>query len=345
MRLEIPAPCLPLANSAARPCVSRPSRHSAGRRRFLVAVFAIVTAVMTSAVPLYASSVSFADGGTHTFDGFAESLTARDGAGFAPTTVRLTAPGDVPHLFAEEHSIVDILGGTVAHLAAKDNVQVGVFNGVISHLTAEGSPHVSVFDGVVSHLRARDNAQVNVFGGEISHLSAYDHSQVDIHGGTMDYAGAYGTHPSGPGSPPPPSQLTIHGGQVDIVKADFGGMVDIFGGDIFATNPSRSGIMHIYGGSIDQFTLNPDTYTYVYGSDMVLTPNGLVHDIPQYILTGFLQDGSPLLVDVNLPAGAVLQLITVPEPSALALLASGGVALMLGWRRNRPLRAWEGSTG
>jgi len=169
--------------------------------------------------------------------------------------------------------------------------------------------------GKVGGLMAGNNSTIEVLDGEIGYnLQAHDNSNVVIRGGTV---GSY-THALGNGV------LRIYGG--------------IFNGPVCSND---NGIVHVAGGTINDYLEAFDGTIYLYGSNFKvgdvnlkygdnLRDYGTVGSNPYWflgIITGTLQDNTPLNADFGIHTDTDGAIIIVPEPASIILLGLGALVL------------------
>ena len=152
-----------------------------------------------------------------------------------------------------------------------------------------------IFDVVTVYDTPPDNTIVHMFGGSVYRFRTYGSSTVNIHGGELEQGGV--TWES--------STMNIYGGTV---------MLD---GPLF----TDSSTLNIYGGDVRMgapYAENSSTIN-IYGYDF--------SEFPAFSLTGFLSDGSPFEFIELTQAQSHINLIVIPEPATVLLLALGGMFL------------------
>ena len=85
-------------------------------------------------------------------------------------------------------------------------------------------------------------------------------------------------------------------------------------------------IINVYGGTWGTVAIqNPSVNVNVFGLDLAVFPFGGLHGVG--FVSGKWQDDTPFKIDL---LGNYLQvnLVTIPEPATLSLLALGGLALL-----------------
>ncbi len=130
------------------------------------------------------------------------------------------------------------------------------------------------------------------------------------------------------------STFIMNGGTANsYIRAD-GGVANIYGGSIPSyLEASGNSTVNVYGGSIDLFHRSFGGTLNIYGQNLVLAAHRI---------TGTLADGTPLDASyVEFFAnGGSLNLISVPEPSTIALKGIGlGAMATRRWHAKRKAQA------
>jgi hypothetical protein len=251
------------------------------------------------------------------------------------TTRLLMQGGEVASIYMREQSYAELAGGHVSHLHLYDSVSVLISEGEISHVALNANAQANVAGGDISHFRAHETARASLTGGTIGFVSAYEDSQIDIYSGGM--FGTITADGDGPSTPPSAGRSVVnqYGGTAGGIVARDGGVANLYGGSLSSINSDQNGVLNVFGGSFRWANLSPDSVTNVYGRDFDFQLMGYVHGTPNYRWTGVLRDGTPLDAELRQFTGAVLNLITVPEPTGLAMATPALAALgtLIGRRR------------
>ena len=188
-------------------------------------------------------------------------------------------------------------------------------------------------------LRLHDRASFQMLGGGLNEGSLFldGESTALLSDGLIGSGGDGSLQVSGAAS------FVMTGGTlVTALGTSFGGaLAQISGGSVRNPLSLDAGLVEISGGEFQNCNLCPEpdvglwtlagASLVVRGSGLVLAPDGS----SRYFLTGFLEDGSPLNVEVRGDVGNV-SLLNAPEPRTGLLITLGlSVALALRRRRHR----------
>ena len=153
-----------------------------------------------------------------------------------------------------------------------------------------------LYDNVFVYDTTPDQTTVDMLGGSIDAFHTYDSSIVNIYGGEILW-GILSLNSS---------TVNLHGGTINCesLTVSNSSTLNIYGGDLLVGNSP---------GFSDSSTVN------IYGYDFNRGTNDL---------TGFLSDGSPFAF-TELPDSKYshMNLIVIPEPATLFLLALGSLLL------------------
>ncbi|MEI7835438.1 MAG: PEP-CTERM sorting domain-containing protein [Planctomycetota bacterium] len=242
------------------------------------------------------ANVYFNDGATHNVTSFITQVYVDSDAPGMHTTVNLLDGGSIWKWWAYEDSRIDISGGSADR-----------------------------------GLSAYDRTQVTMSAGQIWYLWAYGHSQTMISGGTA----------TGDLCAEDSSQLTLSGGSVEgYVVAGGNSIVIMTGGAVSGLlGAGGSSQVTILGGTISQtLDMYQDAIVYLHGDqfaiDGIPLSSGAIRSVlgtscdsePFRRLTGTLASGD--IVNNLFRIGDSAQLVLVPEPATLSLLALGGLAVL-----------------
>jgi hypothetical protein len=234
-------------------------------------------------------------------------------SGISPTTVDLVSGGAVSSIVAEDNSVVNLLGGTVSDRAqAKENASLNIAAGSLDgRVEGEGYAALSLSgDATVDALRIKGDSVLSMTGGTANLISVYDRGQVNVLGGVVQNAMVLRDLSVG----------VIEGGVVGSVQLHDSSALIITGGSLGSLSASDSTAVTISGGSLSGSLLARDKSTIeVYGYGLALTDG---------MLSGWLQDGSPIQSQAYQYTTGSIVLHNVPEPSCWALLASCLVMLL-----------------
>ena len=322
------------------------------KRVIVISIIAATRLLNTSAN----ATVHFNDGGYHVIDYTIDDWVYVDyQTPQASTQIGLIYGGRITgNLNAYGSSQVILFGGTIGReLYALDNSQMIIYEGSIDYaVRAYGNSNVTIWGGLIGddlwvqensranllngtindNLWAKDNSYVSISGGEIvSWLFAGESTQVDVSGGSIDKWLCANDS----------SQVTISGGSIggdlwvrddshiNISGGSIGNDIQTWGngevaisggeflGDIYAgyyfTNNSYSGVVKFEG---TDFTINGISIGY---------GQYFATDYATGILRGVLVNGDRLNNRFYIYDNA--SIILVPEPTAIALLGLGVVAM------------------
>jgi hypothetical protein len=185
---------------------------------------------------------------------------------------------------------------------------VEVSSGYVRIVDSYDTSSVDISGGSVTHVYANNTSSVHLSGGSVGNLYVYGDNSVDVSGGTISQLLAY-NH----------CNVDFSDGKVSAVWAYDTSSVDLSGGDVFSL-----------------FALGTSATTF-HGYDFTAT-SGLTVDGDEVLGTGVLAgrwlDGTAWTVSIQShdPGATIL---AIPEPSTLALLALGGIGMLIRRRTAR----------
>ena len=235
------------------------------------------------------------------------------------------------------NNLIDYNAGQV-RVTSLEGIPTGISvveGGVVGIAVLKQNCYASVLGGTVSLIIGLDNISISISGGDVLFgISAgSSQSKVDISGGNIFGDVSIGTREFlGSGI----SSLDISGGYLERVSINETGVANISDGTI--DEIITLGETIITGGHISAILNGGTGKVFLHGSDFLLDgleigPNIIADDFsfiingePQFKrLTGTLANGNSLNVDIFL--GGNSQLLLIPEPTSVALLVSGVMAL------------------
>ena len=242
----------------------------------------------------------------------------------------LVEGGDIAHLDSYDSSYGEIVGGEQSHVSAFDQAEIQILGGVQSHVRAWDSSSVLIAGGTQSTVFSVDDANVVIAGGSRPHVVAENQSQLTFTGGSANSARARDQ-----------SELIVDGSGVSIgsLTAHTGTVIQLLSGTVHTVNAEVFSTVNIRGGAINGIVRIDIVATVnAYGSDFQLEYEGTNHlGVQHYGLTGVLEDGTPLDTTVFIVEHATLNLVTIPEPTALLSLSLCGLAGLSRRRRRSRL--------
>lgn len=187
-----------------------------------------------------------------------------------------------------------------------------VSNGRIIYVEAWHHSTVTMSGGIVGGgLIAFDNAVITMTGGSTDILDAYQNGSINISDGSIEML-----------IPHQNSTVNMSGGSVNMLLVDDNSTVEISGGSFESSlqaggtstvylegNFSVNGTPLVYGDSLKDFGTFFSAGNYYYGT-----------------IIGTLADGSSL--DNEFYVSSTADIIIIPEPATVSLLALGGLALL-----------------
>ena len=197
-----------------------------------------------------------------------------------------------------------------------------VFSGTYGYVDIAGSgTHAQVVDGaVIEYLGVTNYATAEVDGGIVGQLAAHGQSQIVMNGGTITVLGPGGGSINAWDS----ATIEVRGGTFSALMTQF---------DNHASGIAGGGTIYLYG---DKFS--DDGHPMQYGQSLrdyaaISGPN-LTGTVTGRLLDGLLIN-TPFIITAgaNGPGGDI---IVVPEPATLCLLALGGLVLRKKRSKNLP---------
>lgn len=267
------------------------------------------------ALPPLAEDVFFEDGQSHIIADNTHSLDTvyldKNIANESGTHVSLLENGSVNFLRSYNTSRIDLSGGRVGSFFAYDSSSVNIASG-----------------SVAFQLFSYGSTKINFTGGEIGmNYSMYDNSTAAVSGGRTK--GMFTTHDA--------SSALITGGTIDgTLQVIHDSTVTLAGGTVGGLLlTAYNGVIFLDGSGFEITDLN--------GVTTALSIGDRLSDYASYVdqpysddyltgrITGTLADGSILdnqfnLLNLGSQAGTA-DIIIIPEPATMALLAVGALAL------------------
>lgn len=182
-----------------------------------------------------------------------------------------------------------------------------------SHVTLDGA---SVGGGLWTH----GASTATVERGTVSYgLAALENSSIDLHGGVIDDL----VHAADE------SSFNMHGGDVYGILATKHGEFNLRGGTIATLLVTReNATVYVYGSGFEVTTTN-GTLPLSYGdrlSDYGILANDSLNNYLTGTLSGILEDGTGINNVFNIYDTS--DIVIVPEPISLLVLALGGAAVL-----------------
>jgi PEP-CTERM motif len=237
-------------------------------------------------------------------------------------TINIIEGGSVrPVMDALNTSTINVKGGYANALASSGSSTINMIGGGVGSLTPRDSSTANVSGGAVNYLASSDTSTLNVSGGAVRDLSSSGNSTTNITGGTFI---GYGNTYDDPRKP-----VSILGEGSAVFNITGGNLI----GDIFALGSSQ---FNLFGTGLKSILDDPN---------IVFSPTGASYPISsasffdRYALDGTLSDGTSLkghylYIQDNSNAKVNLKPTNnIPEPTTLALLALGGVGMVLRRRK------------
>ena len=286
----------------------------------------LVAAVLVSAVAGTGRADFVLSGSEHLNVNLAHDI----GILYDSSTANVVSGGNVSLFDVNDEALLRVVSGEVHNLRLYDNSNVDISGGDVGALSAYSNSSIHMSTGsIVWRLDAYDSTSVDIFGGTIDLLYAWNENPVAISGGTIRKASFRGN-----------STAEVSGGIFDNLDAIWDSTTTISGGEFSAgVNMGSSGTMDIFGGSIPSLSASDGIVTF-HGYDF-RGSGGLSLEDEWVVGTGWLtgkwSDGTAWItrVDVNSGPWATIRLNVVPEPSTLAMLLCGLLAITCYWKRRR----------
>jgi len=259
-------------------------------------------------------------------------------------------PDSDPTVFGigDDHSFVDlsVSGNSVVNVAGANISDSGLFSGnstlnvssgsIGSVLTLQDQATANISGGTVSGLEVIDSGtgttspSINISGGNVSlGLFSFPSTDIVISGGSV----------STPDLNLSDGSLLMTGGSLDATSffLSDGAQATISGGmlqDVFMLNIFGSGSALNLVGDFMLITDNSDPLDPI-GFSISTPATGTITDIAfDSVLEGTLGDGSPVrFSSIQLDDGGVINISSIPEPSALMLISLAGMAGLLRRRK------------
>jgi hypothetical protein len=208
-------------------------------------------------------------------------------------------------------STLQMSGGSVASLTSLFNTSTFNFSG-----------------GTLGLVQPQDSSTFNISGGLVTSTTAAFHtSTINITGGTLQAVAAQNS-----------STLNISGGLVTNALGFHTSTINITGGTFSAAILAQgNSTVNIHGGNIFSGLIGTENGVFnIYGTNLQATFLDTVGGRNNYVLSGFLEDGTPLAgrtISLDIGSNATLQL--VPAPGAAMLLGLSAAGMLTRRRRQR----------
>lgn len=221
------------------------------------------------------------------------------------TTVDLVPGGAVYRITAEDDSVANLLGGSVGDRAlAKENATLNISTGQLSvRIQGEGYSTLNLSgDAAVATLELDNHSTLYVTGGSADLVNADDFAQVNLFDGVVTEKIVLHERSAG----------LVAGGTVASIETHESSTLNVAGGVLGSLTTADSSTAAISGGLFSGTILARERSTIeVYGYGLTLAGD---------LLSGWLQDGSPIKNPAYRKEKGRILLHNVPEPSPLALL-------------------------
>lgn len=278
--------------------------------------------------------------------GLAPALTIAAIAAAAPARAQFTQSGNAYYTTADYTLSTDVssnevfvgkdpgtfatLGGTVT-LTVETGANVSGFGAtypdgnVYSGLNVFGNHRASITGGYVGEAYGYDNSTTNISGGIVTIAYAYANADLNISGGNIVVAGSFNS-----------STMDISGGNIGYTYVLDNSATNISGGSFEYAYGFINGITNISGGTLTNgFFLYDNSTVNFFGTGLSFAYQSYGNSNPYALYADYFQvsgtiGGEARTYDLYIYNGAgsggtsnptqrQFNLVTVPEPSALAL--------------------------
>ena len=233
--------------------------------------------------------------------------------------LEITEAGELAESLTVDHNATATISGNgPVELWAYGNAEINVTGGSVGRCYFNDNSLASFLDAKAGNVQGRLNSEINILGNTtMHHVYAYDSSTLNVYDGNL-------TDLYGRGN----GRINFYGGLLrsglsllDEAHADF------LGGTLEAALSFRETSLATFHG-----------YDFNVFGDLYIEDGrvfGTRDERPTGVLEGKWFDGTPFSVYIGDLDPTATLLVTVPEPSTLALLCMGAFGLLTYTRRRR----------